>query len=84
MLVADLKNIGPKTASSLNTLGIFNLADIERHGIVNVYLALKRLEPKTNLNTLWALQAACLDISWLFLAKEIKEKLLLELDSYHG
>lgn len=81
MQVADLKNIGPKTAKSLNALAIFSLADIERHGVVEVYLVLKSLEPKTTLNALWALQAACLDISWLYLAKEIKEKLLLELEN---
>lgn len=81
ILVGDLKNIGPKTAKSLNTLGIFTLADIEKYGVVEVYLILKRLEPNTNLNALWALQAACLNITWLALAKEIKEKLLLELEN---
>ncbi len=74
--VRELSNIGPKTATWLETIDVKTLEDIERMGVIEVYERLKALYPeKVSLNALWALQGAILDIPWNQLPESMKENL---------
>lgn len=78
--VQHLRNIGPKSTAWLNEIGIYTAADLERVGVVNAYReCAARFRNANNLNLLWALQAALLDIPWNALPDEMKQALLDEL-----
>ena len=77
--VADLLNIGPTTAAWLEEIGIHTRADLERVGVVKAYLHLKANYPtRINLNALWALQGALIEIHWTRLLPELKTELKMK------
>lgn len=74
--VRELNNIGPKTATWLEAVGVKTLGDIETLGVIEVYERLELAYPeKVSLNALWGLQAAVLDIPWNELPEGMKEEL---------
>jgi DNA transformation protein and related proteins len=78
--VRELNNIGPQTATWLESIGVKTLEDIETLGVVEVYERLKLAYPeKVSLNAMWALQGAILDIPWNQLPESMKEKLKQQL-----
>ena len=62
--VADLLNLGPKSASRLEAVGIHTLDDLERVGSVEAFRLLRESFPGTSLNFLYAMEGALLDIRW--------------------
>jgi len=64
----------------LNQIGIFTIEDLEKRNPVDVYIALKKVNPKVTLNMLWGIQAKLLGLSHLELPNEIKNKLKKELE----
>ena len=77
-----LKNVDAKTTSWLNQIGIYDIDDIERIGVVEVYRRLKETYPdKVSLNALWGLQGALLDIPYTQIPQSIKDELLAELNA---
>ncbi len=72
----SLSDFGEKSAAWLNEIGVYTLENIEREGVVEVYIRVKRAFPhKVTLNMLWGLQAAVLGIHWNALPPEMKAEL---------
>ncbi|HQU34998.1 MAG TPA: TfoX/Sxy family DNA transformation protein [Anaerolineales bacterium] len=71
-----MKNLGPRSSEWLASVGVYNLDDVARLGVVETYKRVKAAYPeKVTLNMLWGLQAALLDIPWNELPLDIKEEL---------
>jgi len=78
----NLSEFGEKSAAWLNAIGVHTLADIEREGVVEVYVRVKRAFPhKVTLNMLWGLQAAVLGIPWNALPPEMKAELRAQVEA---
>lgn len=80
--LAELLNIGPRTARRLIDLGIADEASLRRIGAVAAYRALKFADPKgTTLVALLALHGALTDTHWNRLPAETKTALRAEVAS---
>lgn len=75
MDISELKNLGPKSTEMLKKIGINTRADLEDAGAVDCYLILKNQGFNVNLNMLYALEAALLDIHITELGTDIKQHL---------
>jgi DNA transformation protein and related proteins len=75
-----IKNMGPKSTEWLKEIGIFTVEDVEREGVMEVYLRLKAGRPGISRVMLYALQGAVLNLHWNALPDELKEELLQQLD----
>jgi len=75
MKISDMKNLGPKSTQLLAKIGIHTRQDLEDIGAVDSYLILKNKGHQVNLNMLYALEAALLDINILNLTDDIKQHL---------
>ncbi len=73
--VADMKNLGPKSASWLSAVDICLEDDLISIGPVDAYLLVKARYPEANLNLLWALYGAVNDREWNRISDEEKEDL---------
>ncbi len=71
----EFRNIGPVSLGWLNAVGIHTLEDLRRVGSVNAYkkICAKGIPP--NLNLLYALEGAILDIPWQALSQPQKTNL---------
>ncbi|MBZ0299577.1 MAG: TfoX/Sxy family protein [Anaerolineae bacterium] len=79
---APLKNIGPKTTSWLEAVGIHTLEDLEAVGVVEAYLRLKAAFPdRVSLNALWGLQGAVMEIPWNQIPEDIKQDILNQVNA---
>jgi DNA transformation protein len=80
-----IRNIGPKTRSWLDAVGIHTLADLEDLGAVAAYKRLKTAFPdKVTLNALYGLQAAILNIHWNALPPDMKDDLRAQVADWGG
>lgn len=71
-----MKNLGPKSAEWLASIGIFSLEDVAKLGVIETYKRVKAAYPeKVSLNMLYGLQAALMNINWKDLPLDIKEDL---------
>lgn len=78
--IGSLRNIGPRSAAWLIEAGFATEADLGRTGPVVAYAKVKGCHPRAvNLNLLWSLQAALLDIDWTELPTDLKDRLRNEL-----
>ena len=77
--VESLKNLGEKSASWLHDIGIHTKTDLKKAGVIPTFLALKKVGHQVNLNMLWAMVGALMDIHWTDVPPELKEKLKEEL-----
>ena len=74
--VAELRNIGPRSAEWLSAVGIRTVEDLEQAGAVEAYLRAEQAFPdQVSLNLLYGLQAALMDIEWTHLPESIKREL---------
>jgi DNA transformation protein len=78
--IADLPNLGPKSAAILEKVGITTLAQLRQRGAAPAYVAAKRLSPKVSLNLLWALEGALSGITWQEVARQHRTSLLLAVE----
>lgn len=77
--LVSLRNIGPKSAQWLKSVGIQTVEDFYKVGVVESYRRAKSAYPeKVSVNMLYALQGALLDIPWNELPADMKEKLRIE------
>ena len=71
-----MKNIGPKSKQSLESVGIHTLDDVASLGVIETYKRVKAAHPeKVSLDPLYGLQAALLDLPWNELPHEIIDEL---------
>ncbi len=76
--VESLRNLGPRSAEWLESIGIRNRADIESLGSVQIYAILKGQGMPVSLNLVYALEATLLDLDWRELPQERKAELKYE------
>lgn len=75
MKISEMKNLGPKSTEVLAKIGIHTKEDLEEIGAVDCYLILKKQGYNINLNMLYALESALLNINILHLSNDIKQHL---------
>lgn len=78
----SIKNFGPKSTEWLNEIGVFTWDDIDRIGVIEVYVMLKRVNPKISLNMLWALYMGHQGKHWMEITADEKRTLKQELKFY--
>jgi len=82
--LSKLKGLGPAAEKSLNGIGIYTKADLEKLGAVNALMKLKsECNIKPHLNFLYAMVGALENKSWLKIAKTERERLIFELEGYN-
>lgn len=70
-----MKNIGPASAKWLAAVGIHTVDDLSALGVINAYTLVRAHGYNANLNLLWALQGAVMDIHWARIPAHIKLEL---------
>ncbi len=80
--IAELANLGPKSAAFLQAAGIQTIDDLAALGSVAAYAKAKKAEPKVSLNLLWALEGALTGLHWREVAREHRTSLLLALETH--
>ncbi len=73
--ISSLRNLGPRTESWLNDIGIFTRADLEEIGSVNIHRILKEKGYPVSMNLVWGLEGALADVDWRELSEELKADL---------
>ena len=71
----DLKNLGKTSAQWLHAVGIHNASDLQRHGAVSAYQAVKARGFRASKVLLYAIEGALLNVHWSELSPDIKEQL---------
>lgn len=80
--VDSIINLGPKSTEWLNEIGVFSWNDIDQIGVMEVFVRLKRINPKISLNMLWALYMGHQGKHWMDITDKEKQQLKIELQSY--
>jgi DNA transformation protein len=74
--LTSLRNIGPQSATWLESVGIKSTDDFFEVGVEEAYRKVRAAYPeKVSLNMLYALQGALLDLPWNELPEEMKSQL---------
>lgn len=77
--LTSLRNIGPKSAVWLESVGIHSPRDFFDLGSIEAYKRVESAYPReVSLNMLYALQGAIMDLPWNELPADIKDKLKRE------
>ena len=84
MSLADLRNLGDKSAQMLAAAGIHSHEDLVQLGPVRAFLAARQAGSNPSLNLLWAIAGALTDTDWRELSEEYKQSLQQELDELLG
>lgn len=80
--IAEMINLGPKSAERLAAVGIMDADSLRQTGAAAAYRAVKTRFPNdTSLNLLWAIQGALMELHWRDVPDEIKQQLRDELAS---
>ena len=80
--LAQLANLGPKSAQFMHRAGITSFEQLKHLGSVRAYSMVKHVEPNASLNLLWALEGAISGLHWREVAKEHRTSLLLALETH--
>ena len=80
--LAELQNLGPKSAQVLARAGITSLEQLRQLGAVPAYVKAKRTGANVSLNLLWALEGALTGLHWQAVAQIHRTSLLLALEDY--
>jgi DNA transformation protein and related proteins len=78
--IAQLPNLGPKSAAMLASVGITTLVQLREFGAVAAYVAVKRGHSSASLNLLYALVAALESSDWKTIQRERKLELMLAVE----
>lgn len=73
--ISEIKNLGPKTESWLNEIGVYSFSDLERLGSVEIYRLVKNAGFPASLNLVYAIEAALTGVHWTKLSKDAKAEL---------
>ncbi len=79
--IADMRNLGEKSAAMLAAAGITTVEQLEQLGAVEAYLMVKQAGVSVSLNLLYAIEGALTDTHWNQLGQGRRESLLLALDA---
>ncbi len=79
MTLADLPNLGERSAQMLEAAGITTRSQLEEAGPVRAFLAVKQAGTKPSMNLLWAIAGCLRDTHWTRLPPHYKEQLRAEL-----
>ncbi len=84
MRLRDLKGLGPKTEEQLGAVGINTPEDLRDVGALGAFVRLRK-ESSINpsLNFLYAMIGALENRSWLDIAKNERESILMSLEGYN-
>lgn len=83
--LTTLRNIGLKSALWLQDVGITTPEELAQVGSVAAYRRVRdRYPDRVNLNLLWSLEGALLDIPWNRLPDEVKSALREQLAIHEG
>lgn len=82
--LAASRNLGQKSAEQLALVGILTLEDLKREGVVETYVQLKEMNPRTSLVFLWALFGALEDCDFREVPPEVKAYLRKEVAKKMG
>jgi len=82
--LAEMANLGPRSAAMLLAAGITSFARLKRMGAVAAYARVKAAGQPASLNLLWALEGALTGTHWRVIARDDRTRLLIELDDYLG
>ena len=79
--LSQLRNLGPKSAAWLESVGIRSVEEIRRIGPVTAYQLVRLRYPQASLNLLWALAAGLQDRDWREVTPEEKQSLRKRIES---
>lgn len=77
----DLKNLGKTSVQWLHAVGIHTATDLQRHGAVSAYQAVKSRGFRASKVLLYAIEGALLNVHWNELSAELKEQLNQQLEA---
>jgi len=81
--LADLLNLGEKSAQMLHDAGIHSVKQLSDLGAVEAYLTIKRKGAAVSLNMLYAIEGALTNTHWNKLDRATREALLMAVDARH-
>jgi DNA transformation protein len=81
-LIESMRNMGPRTAQQLASVGINTIDKFRALGAVAAYVAVKRGCSNVGMNMLWVLEGALQDVHWEEVARQHGARLLGELEQY--
>lgn len=73
--ISQLKNLGPKSETMLNAIGVYTLVDLQDMGAIDSCKTLKAHGYNTSLNMAYAIEGALTDTHWTKLPNHIKQNL---------
>ena len=79
--LAQLPNLGEKSAHMLRTAGIRTVEELSDLGAAEAYLKIKRQGIPVSLNLLYAIEGALTNVHWNKLDNATREALLMEVDA---
>ena len=74
--IAQLPNLGPKSATILEKISIYTEEDLQNIGAVEAFLRLRAVGIQPSLNLLYAMEGALIGQKW----NELDQDLKMELD----
>jgi DNA transformation protein len=80
--LAELANLGPKSAQWLQAVGIEDAAQLRAMGAVAAFVRVRRSGVAASLNLLWALEGAICEQPWQAVARSERTRLLMALEDY--
>ena len=72
--IKKLRNLGVKSENILNSMGVFNLAQIKKIGPEKLFIRVKKKYPTTSICLLYALIGATYDKYWVEVARLMRGK----------
>ena len=74
----QLKNLGPKSEQWLHLIGIKSKDALEKLGSVEAFIQIANRIPEANLNLLYALEGALMNLDWRDVPEGVKEQLVIQ------
>jgi len=81
-LIESMRNMGPRTAQQLASVGINTVEKFRNMGAVAAYVTVKRGCSNVGMNMLWVLEGALQNAHWEEVARQHGARLLGELEQY--
>lgn len=81
-LIESMRNLGPRSAQQLASVGINTIEKFRAMGSVAAYVKVSRGCTNVGMNMLWALEGALTNTHWEQVAREHGPRLLAQLEQY--